>query len=394
MSWTGPAELEAQVRKLWDRGQLLAALCDDQPLFPRSLTLKAPSSRDLSERFPEVRAWIARLAKDEGHYRLEWRSVQHRVIGANEVPSAVWIDSLEQALTMIGKRSAAKRFATLLELTRAQAPDLLPFLARRALRALELAEDWPQLLAVVNWLRAHPRPGVYLRQLDLPGVHTKLIEQHRGVLQELLDLVLPAEAIDPSASGIAGFCRRYGFRDKPTRVRFRLLDPDARLLPGVHDQDLTVSQEAFAELNPPVSRVFITENEVNFLAFPPMADALVVFGAGYGFSQLATAGWLHRVQLHYWGDIDTHGFAILDQLRGHFPHTVAMLMDEPTLLAHRRHWVQEPNPEQADLTRLTAAESQLYEGLRSHRWGERLRLEQERIGYETLNGALLYLPIR
>lgn len=388
MSWTGPEELEAQVRKLWERGKLLAALCDEQPLFPRSLTLKGPSSRALSERFPEVRAWIARLAKDEGHYRLEWRTVQHRVIGANEVPSAVWIDSLEQALAMIGKRTAAKRFAALLELTRAQTPDLLPWLAHRPLRALEWAEDWPLLLAVVNWLREHPRPGVYLRQLDLPGVHTKLIEQHRGVLQELLDQVLPLEAIDLSASGVAGFCRRYGFRDKPTRVRFRLLDPDARLLPGVRDQDLTVSQDAFAELDPPVSRVFITENEVNFLAFPPLTDALVIFGAGYGFSQLASAGWLQTKELHYWGDIDTHGFAILDQLRGHFPKAESLLMDEATLLEQRRHWVQEPNPELGDLTHLTPAERQLYDDLRSHRWGERVRLEQERIGFEALSSAL------
>ncbi len=387
MSWTGPAELEAQVRKLWDRGQILAALCEEQPLFPRTLTLKGPSSRELSERFAEVRTWIAGLTKAEGPYRLEWRSVNHRVIGLNEVPAAAWIDSLDQALALIGKRAAAKRFATVLEQTRAQQAELLPWLARRALRALELADDWPQLLAVVGWLRANPRPAVYLRQIDLPGVHTKLIEQHRGVLQELLDQVLPPEVIDASASGAAGFCRRYGFRDKPTRVRFRLLDPEARLLPGVRDQDLTVSQEAFAELNPQVSRVFITENEVNFLAFPPMKDALVIFGAGYGFSQLAAAPWLHRAQVHYWGDIDTHGFAILDQLRISFPHAQSLLMDEATLLAHRRHWVREPSPEHADLPRLTAAESQLYEGLRSNRWADHLRLEQERISFEALQGA-------
>jgi hypothetical protein len=69
----------------------------------------------------------------------------------------------------------------------------------------------------------------------------------------------------------------------------------------------------------PSQRVFITENETNFLAFPEVADAIVVFGAGYGWEALARASWLHRCQLHYWGDIDTHGFAILDQLRGYFP---------------------------------------------------------------------------
>ena len=32
-----------------------------------------------------------------------------------------------------------------------------------------------------------------------------------------------------------------------------------------------------------IRRVFITENEINFLAFPRMKEAIVIFGAGYGW---------------------------------------------------------------------------------------------------------------
>ena len=61
MNWTTPAGLRAQVQKLWDKGQLLACLIDDEGLFPLRLTLKGPGSAELSERFDEVRAWIAAL---------------------------------------------------------------------------------------------------------------------------------------------------------------------------------------------------------------------------------------------------------------------------------------------------------------------------------------------
>jgi hypothetical protein len=37
--------------------------------------------------------------------------------------------------------------------------------------------------------------------VDIPGVHSKFIEAHRGVLAEWLDLVLPAAAIEASAIG-------------------------------------------------------------------------------------------------------------------------------------------------------------------------------------------------
>ena len=384
MTWTTPADLKAQVQRLWERGRLLVPLVNDESLFPRRLTLKGPGSRELSERFSEVRDWIGQLSAAAGPYRIEWRSVNHRVLGSNTIPAAIWIDTLEDALRLIGKKRETDQFAALVELTRAQQPGLLPWLAKRPLRVLELAESWSQLLAVVAWLLEHPRPSIYLRQIDLPGVHTKLIEAHRGVLAELFDLVLPDEFIDETYTGIGGFCRRYGFLDKPSRVRFRMLDPNVPLLPLEADQDITLTQAAFASLALPVSKVYITENEINFLAFPHVPDAMVIFGAGYGFDTLTTATWLDEKDIYYWGDIDTHGFAILNQLRRYFPHVKSFLMDQKTLLNHRSLWGTEDSPEQANLGRLNAEEGALYDQLRQNKWGERVRLEQERIQFDVL----------
>ena len=388
MTWTTPTDLQAQVHKLWDRGLLLASVAGGESVFPRRLALKGPDSRALGERFSEVRDWIAGLVANEGLYRIEWRSVNHRVLGANRIPSAIWIDTLEQALGLIGKHRAAERFAGMVERTRETRAELIPWLAKRPLRALALAEEWPQLLAIIDWLSKHPRPEVYLRQVDLPGVHTKLIEGHRTVLAELFDLVLPEEAIDATHTGAFGFCRRYGFLDKPARVRFRMLDPTVRLLPMASDQDITLAQAAFSSLAPPVATVFITENEINFLAFPNVRDSMVIFGAGYGFANLATVHWLQEKNILYWGDIDTHGFAILNQLRGFFPHTVSFLMDRETLLAHRQFWGSEPQPQTGDLLRLTTEEQALYDQLRQHTWGVSVRLEQEKIGFQFLAATL------
>ncbi len=388
MTWTTPADLRAQVQKLWDRGVLPGAVCGGEVDLPFRLKLKGPSSKELSDRFSQVQEWISDLTRGVGRYRIEWRTINHRVLGINDIPSKIWIDSLEDGLELIGKRQAAQTLSALVEQTREARPELLPWLAKRPLRALELAGDWPRLLAVIAWIRAHPRPSIYLRQIDLPGVHTKFIEGHRGVLTELLDLVLPPEAIDPDVRGIGGFCRRYGFRDKPLRVRFRILDPKQSLLLTGTDQDLTVTKETFAELDLPVSTVFITENEINFLAFPPCPNAIVIFGAGYGFDNLAEARWLGSREISYWGDIDTHGFAILNQFRGYFPEASSFLMDRETLLAHRELWGVEDRPESADLPNLNSDEKGLYQELRENRWGERVRLEQERIGFKFLKRAL------
>lgn len=400
MSWTTPADLRAQVQKLWDKGDLLRPCVQGETLAPRRLRLLGPTSTELSERFDAVRAWMADLrqattAHSAPRYRIVMREFRHRVLGSNAVPDEVWLDTLDDALALIGKQKDAKRFANLVQLTREQYPvlwpALLPWLEKRPLNALALVDAWPRLLAVVSWLQAHPRPGIYLRQVDLAGVDSKFIEANRGVLSELLDLALPIESIDPSATGLSQFCRRYGFRDKPLRIRFRLLDPAIALLPGGCEQDLGVTQAAFERLEVPVRRVFITENEVNFLAFPPLAGSMVIFGAGYGFEVLAGACWLHARSMFYWGDIDTHGFAILDQLRAPFPQVQSLLMDKTTLLAHAVQWGEEPQPVVRDLPRLTVEEGALFDELRDNRLRVGVRLEQERIGFDWLQKTLAAL---
>ena len=66
MNWTTREDLHAQIKKLWGKGQLLACLIHGDALFPLRLTLKCPTSAELSECFVKVRAWIAGLQQGAG----------------------------------------------------------------------------------------------------------------------------------------------------------------------------------------------------------------------------------------------------------------------------------------------------------------------------------------
>ena len=57
--WTTPADLKAQVERRFER--ILAAKLSAEALFPLVLRLSRPSSKDLSERFDDVRRWIRLL---------------------------------------------------------------------------------------------------------------------------------------------------------------------------------------------------------------------------------------------------------------------------------------------------------------------------------------------
>ena len=114
----------------------------------------------------------------------------------------------------------------------------------------------------------------------------------------------------------------------------------------------------------------------------------MVFGSGYGWDALARAEWLGACTLHYWGDIDTHGFAILEQLRGRFGRVVSFLMDRATLMAHETLWGEEPDQVVHDLPRLTASERALFDDLRDNRIRKGVRLEQEQVGFRWVETAL------
>lgn len=387
MMWTGPQELKAELARLWVRGELLRDVVTGNARFPLRLRLKSPSSADITDHFDVVRAWAADLAAAAG-LRIEWQEVRHRVQGAQKMPASVWVENIEDALNWLGKRREWERFSAQVAATQQAYPALLPWLERRPLQALELSAAWPRLLAVVAWLAEHPRPGIYLRQVDLPGVHSKFIETHRSVLAELLDLALPFDTVEITKTGVGQFAGRYGFLDKPMRIRCRVLDPDMQTVPGLVCPDMTLDAESFSRLGLAVQRVFITENETNFLAFPQVADAMVIFGAGYGWEALARSDWLNNCEMHYWGDIDTHGFGILDHLRGHFGHVDSFLMDRATLDAHAAVWGVEDKPLRADLHRLTSEERTLYDALRDNRIRTGLRLEQEHIGFRWLGKRL------
>jgi hypothetical protein len=385
-SWSTADDVRAAVQRLWDQGRILAARLNDDALFPLEIALRTPSVAEMGDQFGAVQDWIRQLQAGRG-YALVTREINHRQLGRQQVPAVALVAAADDALRAIGRLADARRFDQLAAVALAAFPELRAWIVGHPLTLIEQADGWERILAILQWFRAHPHPGLYLRQLDIPGVDTKFIEARKALLAELLDVVLPASSVRFDAIGARQFEQRYGLRGKPTLVRFRLLDP-ALYIGGLHD--LTVPLEQFMVLAPAATRVYVTENEINMLAFPQQAGAMVIFGGGYAIDRLRDIAWLRTRELIYWGDIDTHGFAILDRLRAAMPHTRSIMMDAATLHAHRPLWGAEPADKRysGDLMRLNTQEQALFSALRDNVHGEHVRMEQERIGYGWVKAVL------
>lgn len=388
MNWTTPQDLRAQVERLWIAGRILTDGCGEDGLFPLALRLVGPDSQEWSIRFDQARRW-ARSLDEIPHAAVMKERRRHPTLGENEFPIKVVVETRGHALAWIDKCDEAERFVVLLSHTRDRCPEIEPWVARFPLKALEVEAVWTRLLDVVEWFRANSRSGIFLRELDLPGIDTKFLEPHRAMLSVWFDLVLEAKGEAREIPGSASFESRYGFLEKPHRVRFRILDP--LCVPDAFGgaTDLELDAEAFARWDPlQIRSVFVLENEITFLAFPPHPRSIAIFGSGYGFEGVGKAQWMGSRDLFYWGDLDTHGFAILDGFRRHFPNARSFLMDRGTLVMHRDRWMRESKPSRRVLERLEPHEREVYEDLVANTLGENVRLEQERIGMGCLRRAL------
>src|ERR1035437_5891897 len=126
--WTTPDDLRRQVQRHWESGRLLAAAITGESLFPLELRLRGPDTRALSERFEEVRQWIREL-ESESRCQIEWREINHRLLGRNRVPARIVVPGEREALELIAKTDDAARFRALAGGTLERLPGLRAWVA-------------------------------------------------------------------------------------------------------------------------------------------------------------------------------------------------------------------------------------------------------------------------
>ncbi len=392
-------QIHTQLEKQWQKftfqqAYLAEHFAQQACVFPFMVNLPKPTDKQWLHHYDEVKSWlldINKLSKVQG-FTLEKQQANYANMGKQIIPARLIISSTEALARYLGKWQQWQKFQSNIELINQALPQLNAWLLTNAKEINKYQSDWPKLVSVCQYFLKYPQPNCYIRQLTITGVDTKFIEQHKSILKSLLDELLPASQININSEKLAehGFEKRFGLLYEQPQIRFRLLDAQlAQEFSGVSDLSMPVAQ--FQQLNLLIDKVFITENKVNGLAFPPVNNAMVIFGLGYGIQSLKQVNWLNTCQLNYWGDIDTHGFAILSQLRGYFSKVQSLLMNEATLLACKEFWGQEPEHKSHKaqcLPNLNEQELALYQNLKQNKYQPCLRLEQERIPFSLLEQVL------
>lgn len=351
--------------------------------LPEVLNLGVPTENQALRQVEDVRAWVAAWQAWRGVGSLSWTDRRWRTLGTQRVPEKLVLGGPAEVAQWIGEADrwgrAQRRYTELI----GRWPRLADKLARYFDLLADYSEgDYRRLVDMVAWIERNPASNLYPRQLPVSGLDSKWLENRHAVLGYIVD------AIRGESSGESDFFQRCGLRTPPQLIRFRILDESLRQRVGGLG-DITAPWEQLAALNISADNIFIVENLQTGLAFADLPGSVVIMQLGYGVDVLGRLPWVTKANCVYWGDLDTHGFAILNRARTHLPKLKSILMNEEILRSHQDLWVEEKIQHGAEmLPLLTDWEQDVYQGIKRNVWGQNVRLEQERIHWDVAWKAL------
>jgi len=365
-----PKEIQEQSLKWWK--EVLLSAVDAAPYFPKDISrIGKVSSKDILNKLSEYKASIDLLKSNSKEskkvgYSLVTADRQFDKIGKQSVPENISIDSIEDYLRITGKEKEYQIFLKNLLLIQTDFPILISWVRSNPTKLVE-HDTWSDTLNVCKYFLKTPTPNLYIRQLPI-DIHTKYIFENRSIVQSLLDFLI----FDHINAGEAKFELRYNLKYSEPLIRVRFLDKLLSPIEKATDISLTLSE--FKNIESNCDNIFVTENIMNFLTLPYLSKTIAIWsGGGFSVSYLKDIDWIRTKQFFYWGDLDAHGFQILNQFRTYFQNTIAVMMDEETLSSFKS--AEGTSATKQNLQWLTEGELKLYNYLRSNN----IRLEQEKI---------------
>ncbi len=255
----------------------------------------------------------------------------------------------------------------------------VPVKAAREIAGFDEA-DWTNAVAVVAQLAAGAGEAMMVRQLAVPGVHSKWIEQHAA----LLGLMIGVPTDRTLGSPLTRLIDHIGLTIRETPIYVALRCPQLRAsAAGLERLAASASVLNSSSLRP--ESILIVENlEPGHTITADLAGVAIIHGLGSSAPIVSHLRWIAAAStVLYWGDIDRAGLSILASARRAGIPATALMMDEATLDSYPQfqHATKTQAPTYDIPVGLTAAETVLYSRLNSHHEasGQDLQLEQEHI---------------
>lgn len=371
--------INGRIVKHWAESVLAQAQGRDDPRWPWVVSLTSLSGNALNEHWSDVWRWIVgwnTWADDNG---CTLTIANRRLGGATRaIPTRISVPNIDTAAAVMDS-GWARKLCDARGRARILHDEFPTTLSSGLLRAAcALSEvDFDLARESAKWFRHNDPTGLTARQVPIAGLHSKWLDGHVRLV-----------------TGLSGRAD-VGLVKRPSRIQFSYLDPDW-LQQGNRRRDSITLDEPHQPPGYEPMVILITENKDTALFFPSVERGIVIEGNGNAVARVAQVPWIRACRsIIYWGDLDAHGFGILNLLRSTGVPAEMILMDEATLLRYAPYAASayadgSPLPQglPAPTPFLSDDERRVLELITDPAWTGPRRIEQERIPLETAHEEL------
>ncbi len=324
------SEKEIKIKSERKYKLFLQSIIEGIDVFPIIIFSNKRPSDTLSKYKTEFDNLISNSKNKKGFgYSIDFTKKKSKNLGIQSFPSKIYFETADDFARYLKKDKEITNFKILSKKIINEFPELKTWIIKFPLKVSDNLSIIDDLLKVSKYFKKHPQPKLYIRELPVK-IHTKFIEQNKGLLKEILDIIIYNYVNFEESK----FEKRFHLKYDESLVRFKILDQEIAnvFFQGINDLSIPINQ--FKTLQLPISRIVIVENKTNLLTtaltLPNQKKTIVIFGKGFQVSNLKNIEWMKNIEILYWGDIDAQGFEILSQVRSYYPNTKSMLMDSET----------------------------------------------------------------
>ena len=319
----------------------------------------------------------------------------------NTVKTIKWtiVDSLEfednlSYLNFIKKTKDFNDFSNNIDYIRSNLIILKDWIIKNPQKINENNNKWIDIIKVIKYFLFNSKSNLYSKELPIQ-ISSKFIENNKKIIDEILQFINIKED-NAFNFNWNSFEERYSLKTKPSFIRFRYLDNEILtnyLWIKIDDTYLKVKDFEYITIN--CERVYIIENEINYLTFPYIKKWIVIWWKWFNIFLLKNTKWLENKKIFYFWDLDSHWFKILSICRKYFPQTKSIFMNKQTYEKFSEFnikWKILWKEESKNLKNyLTNEEFELFSYFNKNN----LRLEQENISHDFIKEHLKnYLILR
>ena len=362
---------------------------DEDPL---TIPLKPPIKLSAwHTNFAEGNAWLEgcqEIAARYPYFRFEYQNHRFAGMGNASIPVRITFTDIPAIFRLLGRTREASAYKTAYATVRETVPQLLPWmLTLKGIRTFKEPTTVLTYLAVlqslVKFFQQQREPSaspLYLRDIRLAPVDTKFWERESSFILAVYQALYPEDGI----KNWTDLLTRLQLVRFPTQYAIRFLDESLRIHPRLEWFSSSPDQLDALDLHP--RAIFLVENKTNFLRFPKVKDAILLFSSGKSIPYLLSClNWLKEYpHIYYWGDMDEDGFEMLNRARSVLPQIQSFLMEKDLLQRYQNQLVFDEGLrfELDKLQFLTSQEKEAFLSLHGQ------RLEQECISEEDIHACL------